>query len=265
MDLADYRHVNAGQLSGGNKRKLQCAIALIGNPPIVLLDEPSTGVDPQAKRFMWTIISNISTLRKQSTVVLTTHSMEEAEALCTKMGIMVNGSFKCFGSSQHIKDKYGTGFEIEVKIAQLADAELQRQKKRIDLKVDVLTAAGLPKFMEKAGYSNLISEVREDGLGEEINRVLENSGKIYADEVLKWAHIEKNGKALIREIEARFKEFTLVEHYSNSYTFKVSRDANSIGYVFGMMEDFKKRYSIQEYSASSTTLEQIFNMFARQA
>lgn len=92
-----------------------CAIALIGNPPIVLLDEPSTGVDPQAKRFMWTIISNISTLRKQSTVVLTTHSMEEAEALCTKMGIMVDGRFKCFGSSTHIKDKYGNAFEIEIK------------------------------------------------------------------------------------------------------------------------------------------------------
>ena len=82
----------------------------LGNPPIVLLDEPSTGVDPQAKRYMWTIISNISTLRKQSTVVLTTHSMEEAEALCTKMGIMVDGQFKCFGSSQHIKDKYGLSF-----------------------------------------------------------------------------------------------------------------------------------------------------------
>lgn len=65
---------------------------------------------------MWTLISNISTLRKQSTVILTTHSMEEAEALCTKIGIMVNGQFKCFGSSQHIKDKYGMGFEIEVKI-----------------------------------------------------------------------------------------------------------------------------------------------------
>lgn len=46
MDLTDFTHVNAGELSGGNKRKLQCAIALIGNPPIVLLDEPSTGVDP---------------------------------------------------------------------------------------------------------------------------------------------------------------------------------------------------------------------------
>lgn len=87
----------------------------------MLLDEPSTGVDPQAKRFMWTIISNISTLRKKSTVILTTHSMEEAEALCTKIGIMVDGQFKCYGSSQHIKDKYGMGFEIEVKIRQLTD------------------------------------------------------------------------------------------------------------------------------------------------
>ena len=92
------------------------AMAMVGNPPIVFLDEPSTGMDPQAKRFMWTIISKISTLRKKSTVILTTHSMEEAEALCTKIGIMVNGSFKCFGSSQHIKNKFGTGYEIEVKI-----------------------------------------------------------------------------------------------------------------------------------------------------
>ena len=91
-------------------------MAMVGNPPIVFLDEPSTGMDPKAKRFMWTIISKISTLRKKSTVILTTHSMEEAEALCTKIGIMVNGKFKCFGSGQHIKDKFGTGYEVEVKI-----------------------------------------------------------------------------------------------------------------------------------------------------
>jgi ATP-binding cassette subfamily A (ABC1) protein 3 len=122
LDLSAYANVHAGKLSGGNKRKLSCAIALIGNPPIVLLDEPSTGVDPQAKRFMWTVISNISTLRKQSTVVLTTHSMEEAEALCPKMGIMVDGKFQCFGSAQHIKDKYADGFDIDLKIAEPTEA-----------------------------------------------------------------------------------------------------------------------------------------------
>ena len=108
MDLREYQNVRAEKLSGGNKRKLSVAMAMIGNPPIVFLDEPSTGVDPKAKRFMWTIVSKISTMRKKSSVIITTHSMEEAEALCTKMGIMVAGRFKCFGSSQHIKTKYGT-------------------------------------------------------------------------------------------------------------------------------------------------------------
>jgi ATP-binding cassette subfamily A (ABC1) protein 3 len=108
MDLRDFENIRAEQLSGGNKRKLSVAMALIGNPPIIFLDEPSTGVDPKAKRFMWSIVSKISTQRKKSSVIITTHSMEEAEALCTKMGIMVAGRFKCFGSSQHIKAKYGT-------------------------------------------------------------------------------------------------------------------------------------------------------------
>ena len=69
-------------------------------------------------------MSKISTLRKKSAVIITTHSMEEAEALCTKMGIMVSGEFKCFGSSSHIKDKYGTGYELEVKIRTLTEKEV---------------------------------------------------------------------------------------------------------------------------------------------
>jgi ATP-binding cassette subfamily A (ABC1) protein 3 len=61
MDLSEYVNVRAEKLSGGNKRKLSVAMAMIGNPPIVFLDEPSTGVDPKAKRFMWSIVSKIST------------------------------------------------------------------------------------------------------------------------------------------------------------------------------------------------------------
>jgi ATP-binding cassette subfamily A (ABC1) protein 3 len=123
MDLTDYTNIRANVLSGGNKRKLSVAIALIGNPPLVFLDEPSTGVDPQAKRFMWNIVSKISTLKKKSAVIITTHSMEEAEALATKMGIMVEGEFKCFGTSQHIKNKYGTGYEMEIKVRLLSEEE----------------------------------------------------------------------------------------------------------------------------------------------
>lgn len=119
MDLRDYVNITATNLSGGNKRKLSVSMAMLGNPPLIFLDEPSTGVDPQAKRFMWNIVSKISTQRKKSGVIITTHSMEEAEALCTKMGIMVKGEFKCFGPSTHIKSKYGTGYEMEFKVRTL--------------------------------------------------------------------------------------------------------------------------------------------------
>ena len=102
-------------------------MATIGNPPIILLDEPSAGMDPEARRFMWSVVANISQRDKKSAVILTTHSMEEAEALSTKMGIMVRGGiFKCFGSSQHIKNKFGTGYEIEVKIRKPQYSELEK-------------------------------------------------------------------------------------------------------------------------------------------
>ncbi len=87
MDLTEFENKLAGTYSGGNKRKLSVAIAMLGNPPTVFLDEHSTGMDPAARRFMWSVISRISTKRKSSSIILTTHSMEEAEALSTRIAI----------------------------------------------------------------------------------------------------------------------------------------------------------------------------------
>lgn len=101
--LQDHRSKLAKNLSGGNARKLSVAIALLGSPKVILLDEPSSGMDPEARRIMWQFVEKISTHDKKSTVILTTHSMEEAEALSTKMAIMARGQygglFRCFGSS----------------------------------------------------------------------------------------------------------------------------------------------------------------------
>ena len=82
MDLGAYEGKLAGSLSGGNKRKLGVAIAMIGAPRLIFLDEPSTGMDPVARRFMWSVIARVATERKQCSIILTTHSMEEVEALC---------------------------------------------------------------------------------------------------------------------------------------------------------------------------------------
>ena len=88
-------------------------MALIGRPKIVYIDEASAGVDPGARRDMW---KSIRSEGANSAVVITTHAMEEAEALATKLGIMVHGKIKCFGTPNHIRDKFGQGYEIEMNL-----------------------------------------------------------------------------------------------------------------------------------------------------
>ena len=97
--------------SGGTRRKLCVAIALVGGTSMVLLDEPSTGVDPVSKRLMWDLLRKE---RQRRTLVLTTHSMTEAEALSSRIAIMGKGELRCIGSPQHIKSKYGRGVYLQV-------------------------------------------------------------------------------------------------------------------------------------------------------
>ena len=111
--ISQFLDTPAGKLSGGNKRKLMTALAMLGKPSIIFLDESSAGVDPYSRRLLWKTIRQES---KNSALIVTTHSLEEAEALGTKMAIMVDGQFKCFGTALEIKQKYGLGFTIDVKI-----------------------------------------------------------------------------------------------------------------------------------------------------
>ena len=168
MNLQEHRKKPAGTLSGGNKRKLSVAICVIGNPPIILLDEPSAGMDPEARRFMWQVVAKISQQRKKSAVILTTHSMEEAEALSTKMGIMVKGGvFRCFGSSQHIKNKFGTGYEIEVKVRKISDEELKTMIINFGLqgRDEIQFSEIVPIMKSKQVDEFLVGEVKAKGLG----------------------------------------------------------------------------------------------------
>ncbi|XP_077470976.1 retinal-specific phospholipid-transporting ATPase ABCA4-like isoform X1 [Stigmatopora argus] len=114
LGLSEYSGRCAGTYSGGNKRKLSTAIAMIGCPALVLLDEPTTGMDPHSRRFLWNAI--LSVIRDGRAVVLTSHSMEECEALCTRLAIMVNGTFKCLGTIQHLKYKFGDGYVLTMKV-----------------------------------------------------------------------------------------------------------------------------------------------------
>uniref|UniRef100_A0A8C9ZJE8 Cholesterol transporter ABCA5 n=1 Tax=Sander lucioperca TaxID=283035 RepID=A0A8C9ZJE8_SANLU len=115
LELKDHLNKQAKTLSAGLKRKLCFALSMIGNPQIVLLDEPSSGMDPKSKQRMWRAI-RAAFKNRQRGAVLTTHYMEEAEAVCDRVAIVVSGQLRCIGSIQHLKGKYGRGYSLEVKL-----------------------------------------------------------------------------------------------------------------------------------------------------
>ncbi|KAK5576635.1 hypothetical protein RB653_007779 [Dictyostelium firmibasis] len=112
MDLSAIANSNTGGYSGGNKRKTSLSIAMLGNPSIVYLDEPSSGCDATVRKYIWNVVSELG---RDKVIVLTSHSMAEVEALAAKMTIMRDGKMKCLGSIQHIKSKFGAGYTFDVK------------------------------------------------------------------------------------------------------------------------------------------------------
>ncbi|KAF9925032.1 hypothetical protein BGZ67_008934 [Mortierella alpina] len=111
VSLTSFRDRQILGLSGGEKRRVSIAIALLGDNSVIFLDEPSTGLDPAVRRVIWDIINRV---KVNKTVVLTTHSMEEADILSDRIAIMTLGRLRCIGTSLHLKQLYGTGFRLDI-------------------------------------------------------------------------------------------------------------------------------------------------------
>ncbi|CAF1351988.1 unnamed protein product, partial [Didymodactylos carnosus] len=116
--LDTYEDRLVQKLSGGNARKLSSAIAFMSNPQLVFLDEPTTGLDAVSKRKLWTVIR---AARNQGiTIILTSHSMEECEALCTRIGIVIDGQFRCIGELNYLRNKFSNyfhkGYTVQVNV-----------------------------------------------------------------------------------------------------------------------------------------------------
>uniref|UniRef100_A0A0A9W0E8 ATP-binding cassette sub-family A member 3 n=1 Tax=Lygus hesperus TaxID=30085 RepID=A0A0A9W0E8_LYGHE len=115
LDMTNICDRPCKDYSGGNKRKLSTALALIADPPVVLLDEPTTGVDPVIRRKIWAILKHCRESNGQ-TVIITSHSMDECEAVCGRLTIMVKGLMKCIGTVPRLKTVYGQGYILLVKL-----------------------------------------------------------------------------------------------------------------------------------------------------
>ncbi|WP_338438019.1 heme ABC exporter ATP-binding protein CcmA [Synechococcus elongatus] len=113
VELSDRRNDRVQTLSGGMKRRLQIARALLHEPSILLLDEPTVGLDPQTRRRIWEIIRDLN--RQGMTVLLTTHYMEEVESLCDRIGILDGGQLIALGTLAELRRQHGEGLVVKQK------------------------------------------------------------------------------------------------------------------------------------------------------
>uniref|UniRef100_A0A8D2J932 ABC transporter domain-containing protein n=2 Tax=Varanus komodoensis TaxID=61221 RepID=A0A8D2J932_VARKO len=123
LDLQEHLKKPTKTLSAGLSRKLCFAMSLLGSPTVLLLDESTTGMDPRGKRQVWKTIRTILKDKDQG-AILTTHHMEDAEAVCDRVAIMVAGQLRCLGSIQYLKSKFGKNYLLQIKVKGLEQGEL---------------------------------------------------------------------------------------------------------------------------------------------
>mmetsp|Transcript_9173 Transcript_9173/g.6923 ORF Transcript_9173/g.6923 Transcript_9173/m.6923 type:complete len:193 (+) Transcript_9173:866-1444(+) len=111
VGLFDVRHAQTKSFSGGMKRRLSVAISAIGNPKIIFMDEPTTGMDPVSRKDVWTLIQQ---LKKSKVMVLTTHAMEEADVLSDRIAVICDGRLQCVGTPLFLKNQFGDGYKINL-------------------------------------------------------------------------------------------------------------------------------------------------------
>ncbi|XP_057605512.1 phospholipid-transporting ATPase ABCA3-like [Hippopotamus amphibius kiboko] len=178
--------------SGGNKRRLSTAIALMGKPSVIFLDEPSTGMDPVARRLLWNAVTQ--TRESGKVIIITSHSMEECDALCTKLAIMVKGKFVCLGSPQHLKNKFGNIYILKAKIS------IDRDENKLE------------------------------------------DFKIFIETVFPGSELKRENQGI--------------------FNYYIPSKDNSWGQMFGILEEAKEKFDLEDYSISQITLEQVFLAFA---
>ncbi|KAJ0173327.1 hypothetical protein K1T71_011503 [Dendrolimus kikuchii] len=263
LQIMEHAGKNAEECSGGTRRKLSFALAMVGAPRVVLLDEPSTGMDPRSKRFLWDTI--LASFQGKKGAILTTHSMEEADALCSRVGIMVKGSLRCIGSTQHLKNLYGAGYTLEMKIGQ------NYQKATILESEMSISPSPLRSLENSPSLEEGDEEAEAEGEAEAVDASIHTPLVAGTPPHPRHQHHrnESSGggacaEAAIALVGQLFPSAVLEENFAERLVFSVPQSAvSSLASCFQQIEDAKEKLNIVEYSFSQTTLEQVFLKFAQ--
>jgi ATP-binding cassette subfamily A (ABC1) protein 3 len=221
VGLQTFSQRMAAKLSGGNKRKLSLGIALIGNPTVLLLDEPSSGMDAAAKRVMWKTLAAVVPGRS---LLLTTHSMEEADALADRAGIMARRML-AMGTSDYLRRKHGAAYYIHL--------VMKSAPHTTDEEITKLRSWVLAHFPS--------ADIEE---------------KTYHGQIRFSVPVERDVVEEKKGTESRL-EIMVTDKISGGSE-PMERRREGIGSLIMILEDHREELGLEHYSVSPTTLDQVF-------
>ena len=237
----------------------------------------NAGMDPVTRRVMWDVIADISTRRREASIILTTHSMEECEALATRVGIMVGGRLRCLGTIQHIKNTHAQGYQLRLKLGPAGENALASARETIISHLPTLKAQAtnsecrIPESQLKGvcswlGDAEMYDEISPEGTGWMIYASVAASEDRSAgmEEFCNWWVEERQCKSTLNFVLENFRGSELIEQQGTLLNFSLPPQDMSLSKMFAKLEEAKDSMSIQEYALSQTSLEQVFNYFAAQ-
>ncbi len=220
VHLEKFKNFKTRELSGGMRRRLSVAISLVGNPKIVFLDEPTTGLDPENRRQLWDILG---ASRGTRAMVLTTHSMEEADVLCNRIGIVTNGILRCIGTQQHLKNLYGGGYHLFVNCYQEKYLKLLKIRKK-SLRLSFKSAQREREEIKQEQEQEQEQEEEEEIKTQKINKHQFTDSELL-DQIssLNISRVHTNALEFIRSLLPNAR---LLQAFNGNFIFEVKREIN---------------------------------------
>ncbi len=160
--LEDSGKMQFQKLSGGQKQKMGLALSLVNTPELVFLDEPTTGLDPNARRAIWEVIKRLKA--KGKTIILTTHYLDEAQQLSDKVAIMNHGHIVAFGTSDQIIEEFGSGERIEFHGSSIKLADYIRSNTELQVEYDEAKGIASVLIKQKSDILKAITAAEKSGL-----------------------------------------------------------------------------------------------------
>jgi ABC-type multidrug transport system ATPase subunit len=245
LGLTVFADRPAGQLSGGNKRKLSVAVSLIGSPPLVFLDEPSCGMDPVARRFLWGVLRDVGS---QAALLVTTHSMEEAEALSTRLVIMSFGEVVSVGSTTQITAQYGGALEVNLRIRRPAESEVHAAARALEI-------SDLEELLSAGAAADIVSR-----RGRDVDPAFAGT-EVVARALATWWASQDLGASVLEQLERVLPGVEVQEKSGSLWWLRVPVK-DGMSKPLAELEQLKKSQLLEEYSVAQASLEQIFNHLA---